>query len=301
MNTNAPYELPPVSLLEPNDSAQGDPGSLIRLRELLDTEAFRESSAPLTVPVGVHSTGKPLFFDIEKMPHLIITGRTGAGKSMWLRTVMTGLLCKNSPDKVTFLLIDPKMTAFDDYSDLPHLAMPIAKGPQEGVDALKWAVDEMGRRCEQQQMQRLHKQPGLVKELYPPLVIMIDELADLMMTAPDQVEEAICNLLWKGRSVGMHLLIATQCPRPDILTGLMLCNIPTRIAFAAASQEDSLRTLETAGAEALDGPGDMLFLPVNAMPSDALNPFHLQGAYVSRGETKRIVAFIKEHNGEKAE
>lgn len=285
MNTNVPYKIPPVSLLEPNDSAQGNPGSLIRLRELIDTEAFRKISDPLTVPVGIDPTGNPVFFNIAKMPHLLITGRTGAGKSMWLHTVITSLLCKNSPDKVNLLLIDPKMTAFDDYDSLPHLISPVVQGWQEGIDALNWAADEMMRRYER---------PG--KENRPHIVVIVDELADLMMTAPDQVEGAICRLAQMGRAVGMHLLIATQYPRPDILTVLISSNIPTRIAFAVASQRDSRCILDTVGAETLNGRGDMLFLPISVS-----KPIRLQGAYVSSRETERIVTFIKEHNGEKPE
>ena len=298
MNMNKPYEFPPITLFK-----QGDSGSVVRMRALVDTEAFQKSE-PLVIPVGTQADGQPVFFDIAKMPHLLIAGRSGAGKSMWLHSVITGLLCKNSPHRVNLLLIDPKYTEFGDYRDLPHLAVPVARGETKGVEALRWAVTEMERRFDLIRSVGVRDLAGYNRaakddpdmEHLSQVVIIIDELADLMMTAPDQVEGAICRLLQMGRAVGMHLLIATQCPRPDILTVLIAANIPTRIAFAVASQEDSCCILETAGAETLNGRGDMLFLPIGTS-----NPIRLQGAYVSGDETERIVAFIKEHNGEKTE
>lgn len=275
MNTNALYEIPPVSLLEPNDSAQGNPDSLIRLRELIDTEAFREISDPLTVPVGVDSARNPVFFDIAKMPHLLIAGRTGAGKSMWIHTVITGLLCKKAPDKIHLILIDPKMTEFDAYNALPHLTVHRLL---EGADALDSAINEMNRRI------YLNDNHWTSR-----IVIIIDELADLMMTASEKVEKAICRLAERGHTVGIHLILATQCPRPDVVPEPIKAVIPSRIAFAVASEEDSRYILDTGGAETLNGQGDMLFAPV-----DAAKPIRLQGAYVSGREIERIVNFIKD-------
>ena len=281
MNTNHPYVFPPVSLLEPNDSAQDESDSIVRIRELIDTELFRKETDPLAIPVGVDSAEKPVFIDLAKLPHLLIAGRSGAGKSMWLYSAITGLLYRNSPDRVKLLLIDPKRTAFDDYKNLPHLAIPVAQRWQEVVDALNWAVDEMKCRLELSD-----------KESLPHIVVIIDEIADLIRIAPDDAEKAICRLAQRGHTVGMHLIIATQCPVPDIITEAIKAAIPSHVAFSVASEEDSCHVLETTGAETLNGQGDMLFAPAGAQ-----KPIRLQGAYVSGMETERIVNFINEQNG----
>ena len=243
--------------------------------------------------------GNPIYFDIAKMPHLLIAGATGMGKSVCINSIIVSLLYKAKPDEVKLILVDPKKVEFNIYKDIPHLYAPIVSDPKKAAGALASAVAEMERRFE------LIEEVGVrdiatynsvtendpTKEFMPQMVIIIDELADLMMTAPDEVEASICRLAQKARAAGIHIIIGTQRPSVDVITGLIKANIPSRIACTVASQIDSRTILDMAGAEKLIGRGDMLFAPVGAS-----KPMRVQGAFVSEFEVEKIVEFIKANN-----
>ncbi len=290
---------PAVGIEVPNKSV-----STVYLRELVDTETFRRAQSKLHVSLGVDVAGDPVFLDIAKMPHLLIAGATGMGKSVCINSVITSLLYKASPEEVKLILIDPKKVELNVYNGLPHLLVPVVSEPKKAAGSLQWAVTEMERRFEMIEsvgvrdlkMYNTVTKDDPDKEFLPQIVIIIDELADLMMTAPDDVEDSICRLAQKARAAGMHLIIGTQRPSVDVITGLIKANVPSRIAFTVASQTDSRVVLDMAGAEKLIGRGDMLYAPVGAS-----KPRRVQGAFVSETEVENIVSFIKEHNGNNVE
>lgn len=246
--------------------------------------------------------GEPVFLDIAKMPHLLIAGATGMGKSVCINSIITSLLYKAKPEEVKLILVDPKKVELNIYNGLPHLLVPVVSDPKKAAGSLHWAVTEMERRFELIEdvgVRDVKNYNNVTKddpdrEFLPQIVIIIDELADLMMTAPDDVEESICRLAQKARAAGMHLIIGTQRPSVDVITGLIKANVPSRIAFTVASQTDSRVVLDMAGAEKLIGRGDMLYAPVGAS-----KPIRVQGAFVSESEVESIVAFIKDNDGRK--
>ena len=271
----------------------------VYLRDLIDSPKFTDSKSRLTSSLGMDVGGNPIYFDIAKMPHLLIAGATGMGKSVCINSIIVSILYKAKPSEVKLILVDPKKVEFNIYKDIPHLYAPIVSDPKKAAGALASAVAEMERRFE------LIEEVGVrdiatynavtendpTKEFMPQMVIIIDELADLMMTAPDEVEASICRLAQKARAAGIHIIIGTQRPSVDVITGLIKANIPSRIACTVASQIDSRTILDMAGAEKLIGRGDMLFAPVGAA-----KPMRVQGAFVSEAEVERIVSFIKENN-----
>ena len=271
----------------------------VYLRDLIDNAKFVEAKSKLTSCLGMDVGGNPIYFDIAKMPHLLIAGATGMGKSVCINSVIISILYKARPEDVKLILIDPKKVEFNIYKDIPHLYAPIVSDPKKAAGALASAVAEMERRFE------LIEEVGVrdigtynavtekdpEKERMPHMVIIIDELADLMMTAPDDVEACICRLAQKARAAGIHIIIGTQRPSVDVITGLIKANIPSRIACTVASQVDSRTIIDIAGAEKLIGRGDMLFAPVGAA-----KPMRVQGAFVSEAEVEKIVSFIKANN-----
>ena len=278
--------------------------STVYLRELIETETFAKATSKLNVCLGIDVAGEPVFLDIAKMPHLLIAGATGMGKSVCINSIITSLLYKGTPDEIKLILIDPKKVELNIYNGLPHLLVPVVSDPKKAAGTLQWAVTEMERRFEliEEVGVRDVKNYNIVtkddpeKEFLPQIVIIIDELADLMMTAPDDVEASICRLAQKARAAGMHIIIGTQRPSVDVITGLIKANVPSRIACTVASQTDSRVILDMAGAEKLIGRGDMLYAPVGAP-----KPRRVQGAFVSEGEVESVVSFIKEENGDVSE
>ena len=274
--------------------------SNVFLRELIESKAFTDAASKLTACLGQDVTGTPLLFDIAKMPHLLVAGATGMGKSVCINSIIMSLLYKAKPDEVKLILIDPKKVEFGIYKGIPHLLAPIVTAPKDAAGALQAAVEEMEARFELIQQVGVHDIKGYNKitendpdmPFMPQIVIIIDELADLMMTAPDEVETAICRLAQKARAAGMHIIIGTQRPSVDVVTGLIKSNIPSRIAFTVASQVDSRTILDVAGAEKLIGKGDMLFSPVGAMGFT-----RVQGAFVDEKEVENICEFIRATNG----
>ena len=271
----------------------------VGLRSLIDTAEFSEKKSKLTACLGKDVGGNPIYFDIGKMPHMLIAGTTGSGKSVCINSIIVSLLYKASPRDVKLILIDPKKVEFNIYKSIPHLYAPIVSDPKKAAGALASAVAEMERRFELIEEVGARDIAGYnavtaddpTKEYLPYMVIIIDELADLMMTAPDDVENAICRIAQKARAAGIHLIIGTQRPSVDVITGLLKSNIPSRIAFAVASQVDSRTILDGAGAEKLIGRGDMLFSPIGVT-----KPMRVQGAFVSEHEIEEIVDFLKENN-----
>jgi len=269
----------------------------VLIREILESEEFKSSTSPLTVAMGLDISGKPIVTDLRKMPHGLIAGATGSGKSVCINTMLVSLLYKAKPEELKLLLVDPKMVELAPYNYVPHLASPVITDVKTATAALKWAVEEMERRYEllahagvrditkYNQLAEEHKR---YSEKLPYLVIVIDELADLMMMAPADVEEAISRIAQKARACGIHLLIATQRPSVDVITGLIKANVPTRIAFSVSSQIDSRTVIDISGAEKLLGKGDMLFLE-----NGTSKPVRLQGTFVSDEEIDQVVAHVR--------
>jgi DNA segregation ATPase FtsK/SpoIIIE, S-DNA-T family len=269
----------------------------VLIREILESEEFKSSASPLTVAMGLDISGKPIVTDLRKMPHGLIAGATGSGKSVCINTMLVSLLYKAKPEELKLLLVDPKMVELAPYNYVPHLASPVITDVKTATAALKWAVEEMERRYEllahagvrditkYNQLAEEHKR---YSEKLPYLVIVIDELADLMMMAPADVEEAISRIAQKARACGIHLLIATQRPSVDVITGLIKANVPTRIAFSVSSQIDSRTVIDISGAEKLLGKGDMLFLE-----NGTSKPVRLQGTFVSDEEIDQVVAHVR--------
>lgn len=272
----------------------------VYLRELIEDPKFQALPSRISVSLGDDVAGEPVYVDISKMPHLLIAGATGMGKSVCINSMIVSLLYKASPEEVKLILVDPKKVELNIYNGLPHLLVPVVSDAKKAAGALQWAVTEMERRftmIEEVGMRDLRGYNSITKndpekEFLPQIVIIIDELSDLMMTAPDDVEESICRLAQKARAAGMHLIIGTQRPSVDVITGLIKANIPSRIAFTVASQIDSRTIIDIAGAEKLIGRGDMLYAPVGAP-----KPIRVQGAYVSENEIEAIISFIKDHYG----
>ncbi|WP_242705571.1 DNA translocase FtsK [Pontibacillus sp. ALD_SL1] len=269
----------------------------VGLQEILESEAFQGESSPLSVGLGLDIEGSPIVTDLKKMPHGLIAGATGSGKSVCINTILLSLLYKASHEDVKFLLIDPKMVELAPYNELPHLVAPVITDVKAATSALKWAVKEMEQRYERfveegvRDIDRYNdkiKAKGRLNDKMPYLVIVIDELADLMMMSPQDVEDAICRIAQKARACGIHLLLATQRPSVDVITGLIKANIPTRVAFSVSSQVDSRTIVDSAGAEKLLGRGDMLFLENGAGKTK-----RIQGAFVSDEEIERITNHVK--------
>ncbi|SDZ28997.1 DNA segregation ATPase FtsK/SpoIIIE, S-DNA-T family [Evansella caseinilytica] len=273
----------------------------VSLREILHHPRFTQAQSPLTVALGMDISGEPIVTDLQKMPHGLVAGATGSGKSVCVNSILISLMFKASPKDVRLLLIDPKMVELAPYNGIPHLATPVITDAKEATEGLKWAVAEMERRYElfakegtrdlmrfNEKMQKQDK----AAQCLPYLVIVVDELADLMMVSPQDVEEAICRIAQKARACGIHLLVATQRPSVDVITGLIKANIPTRVAFSVASQADSRTILDGSGAERLLGRGDMLFLE-----NGAGKPVRIQGTFVSDDEIDRVLTHVKK-NGE---
>ncbi len=268
----------------------------VHLREVLDGNEFKESESKLTVALGKDVAGNIQLADVAKMPHVLIAGSTGSGKSVCINTIITSIIYKAKPSEVKFVMVDPKVVELSVYNGIPHLLIPVVTDPRKAAGALAWAVQEMENRYNLFAKQGVRDLKGYNKSIeneegmgkLPQIVIIIDELADLMMVAKNDVEDAICRLAQKARAAGMHLVIATQRPSVDVITGLIKANVPSRIAFAVSSQVDSRTILDSVGAEKLLGKGDMLFFP-----SGASKPSRVQGAFVSDDEVEKIVDFVK--------
>jgi len=265
---------------------------IVYARDIFASEAFKNSSSKLTLGLGMDVVGKPVLADLSKMPHLLIAGSTGSGKSVGINTIICSILFKASPDEVRFLMIDPKRIELSGYEDIPHLLHPVVVEPKMANRALQWAVREMERRYElldEMRVKSIKSYNEVAEEKLPFIVVVVDELADLMMVSSRDVEESIARLAQMARAAGIHLILATQRPSVDVLTGLIKANFPTRISYKVFSKIDSRTILDSSGAEHLLGVGDMLFLP----PGKArLKRIH--GAYISEPETERIITFLKE-------
>lgn len=265
----------------------------VSLREVMEGKDIQEATSPLTVALGKDISGQTMLADLAKMPHLLVAGATGSGKSICINILITSILLRSSPDVVKFLLIDPKVVELSNYNGIPHLVAPVVTEPKRAASALRWAVQDMERRYS------LFAAAGVrdigrynevnPEEKLPYIVIIIDELADLMMVAPVDVEDAICRLAQMARASGIHLVIATQRPSVDVITGTIKANIPSRISFAVTSQIDSRTILDMAGAEKLLGRGDMLYFPTGTS-----KPTRIQGAFVSENEVEAIVKFLSQ-------
>ena len=273
---------------------------IVHLRDIIDTPEFEEHKSKLAFALGKDVAGKEIITDIAKMPHVMIAGATGSGKSVCINTLIASIIYKAKPSEVKLVMVDPKVVELSVYNGIPHLLIPVVTDPRKAAGALAWAVQEMenryatfaakGVRDLKGYNEAVDKKDGIGK--LPHIVIIIDELADLMMVAKKDVEDAICRLAQKARAAGMHLVIATQRPSVDVITGLIKANIPSRIAFAVSSQVDSRTILDMVGAEKLLAKGDMLFFPTGAP-----KPTRIQGAFISDGEVEKIVNFLKA-NGE---
>ncbi len=271
----------------------------VHLREVIESDEFQNNDSKLSVALGKDVAGNTMIADIAKMPHVLIAGSTGSGKSVCINTIITSILYNSKPSEVKLVMVDPKVVELSVYNGIPHLLIPVVTEPKKAAGALAWAVQEMENRYSvfaQKGVRDLKGYNSAVEKeeggKLPQIVIIIDELADLMMVAAKDVEDAICRLAQKARAAGMHLVIATQRPSVDVITGIIKANVPSRIAFAVSSQIDSRTILDSAGAEKLLGKGDMLFYP-----SGSPKPMRVQGAFVSDGEVEKIVDFIKS-NGE---
>ncbi|HAO5740479.1 TPA: DNA translocase FtsK [Listeria monocytogenes] len=269
----------------------------VMLSELMNTEAFQSSTSPLTAALGLDISGTPIITDLQKMPHGLIAGATGSGKSVCINSLLVSLLYKATPDQLKLLLIDPKMVELAPYNRIPHLVSPVITDAKAATVALKWAVEEMERRYQlfshtgvrnMEKYNEYASHPDHTGEKLPYILIVIDELADLMMVAPNDVEESISRIAQKARACGIHMIVATQRPSVDVITGLIKANIPTRVSFSVSSQIDSRTILDASGAEKLLGKGDMLFLP-----SGASEPVRLQGTFVSDEEIDAVVAHVR--------
>ncbi len=272
----------------PNDKVE-----MVRLRDVLESQEARKHPSKIAVGLGKDNSGRYIVADIAKMPHVLIAGQTGSGKSVCINAIIASILFRAAPEEVRLILIDPKVVELSIYNDIPHLVCPVVTDPKKAASALDWAVAEMTRRYKQfaergvRDIKGYNKslQPG--EKIMPQMVIIIDELADLMMVSPGEVEDSICRIAQLARACGMHLVIATQRPSVNVITGIIKANIPTRIAFSVASQVDSRTMIDHGGAEKLLGNGDMLFVPNGG------KSMRVQGAWVSDDEVHKIVEYIK--------
>ena len=273
--------------------------SPVFIREVIDSDEFIKSNKKLAFALGKDIAGKCVVGDLSKMPHVLIAGATGSGKSVCINTLIISLLYKYSPEEVKLLMIDPKVVELNVYNGIPQLLIPVVTDPKKAAAALNWAVNEMTRRYKlfadtgvrniESYNELIIK--GIIDEKLPSIVIIVDELADLMMACPKDVEDYICRLAQMARAAGMHLVIATQRPSVDVITGVIKANIPSRISFAVSSQIDSRTILDSSGAEKLLGKGDMLYYP-----SGVSKPLRIQGCFISESEVEKVVNFIKNND-----
>lgn len=285
-----------VGIEVPNEKKEA-----VHLREVIESDEFENNKSKLSVALGKDVAGNTVIADIAKMPHVLIAGSTGSGKSVCINSIITSIIYNAKPSEVKLVMVDPKVVELSVYNGIPHLLIPVVTDPKKAAGALAWAVIEMDDRYNKFAQKGVRDLKGYNKAIekenenakLPQIVIIIDELADLMMVAAKDVEEAICRLAQKARAAGMHLVIATQRPSVDVITGLIKANVPSRIAFAVSSQVDSRTILDCSGAEKLLGKGDMLFYPVGST-----KPQRVQGAFVSDDEVEKIVDFVKSNAGE---
>ncbi len=273
-----------VGIEIPNDTT-----SVVNLRSILKSDEWSKAKGKLRVALGRDVAGKPIVAELNKCPHLLIAGSTGSGKSVCINTLIASLLFQATPDELKLILIDPKMVEMTAYRGIPHLQMPVITKVDMVLNALKWLTREMERRYElfaEEGVRNIEGHNAKAREQMPYMVVIIDELADLMMTAPDEVERIICRLAQLARATGIHLVVATQRPSVDVVTGLIKANLPSRIAFAVSSQVDSRTILDSVGAEKLLGRGDMLYAP-----SDSAKQIRVQGTFVSDKEIGNVVGF----------
>ena len=277
----------------------------VTLRELLESSEFTKARSKVTFAVGKDISGKTIVTDIAKMPHLLIAGATGSGKSVLINTLIMSIIYKADPNEVKMIMVDPKMVELTAYEDIPHLMIPVVKDPKKASAALAWAVAEMTQRYQKfadtgvrdiksynARIDKATRQDNPEFQRMPQIVIIVDEFADLMMVAPGEVEDAVCRLAQLARAAGIHLVLATQRPSVNVITGLIKANIPSRIALSVSSQVDSRTIIDSAGADKLLGNGDMLFAPQN-LPK----PIRVQGAFVSDEERDGVVSFLKNSGG----
>ncbi|MBO4339205.1 MAG: DNA translocase FtsK [Clostridia bacterium] len=281
---------PAVGIEVPNRTRAG-----VSLREIIDTDDFRNADSKLNIALGKDITGGIVYADLQKMPHLLVAGTTGSGKSICLNTMIISILYNATPDEVKLILIDPKQVEFIKYNGIPHLLVPVVSNPNKAAGALAWAVTEMLKRYAKFAEKGVRDIAGynsvcepLGEEKMPQVVIFIDEFSDLMMAAPTEVEDSVCRLAQMARAAGMHLVIATQRPSVDVITGVIKSNIPSRIALTVKSNVESRIMLDEGGAEKLLGKGDLLYNPISA-----IKPVRVQGAFVSDKEVEDVVNFIK--------
>ena len=285
-----------VGIEVPNEESE-----VVHLRDILENEKFKEHKSKLAFALGKDVSGESIVTDIAKMPHVLIAGATGSGKSVCINTLISSIIYKAKPSEAKLIMIDPKIVELSVYNGIPHLLIPVVTDPKKAAGALAWAVQEMENRYAMFAAKGVRDLKGYNEAVekednfgkLPHIVIIIDELADLMMVAKGDVEDAICRLAQKARAAGMHLVIATQRPSVDVITGLIKANIPSRIAFAVSSQVDSRTILDQVGADKLLGKGDMLFFPTGAP-----KPVRIQGAFISDKEVEKVVNFIKANGGE---
>ena len=276
-----------IGIEVPNKELEG-----VALREVLENERFAKAKSKLTVGLGMDIGGQAIFADLAKMPHLLVAGATGSGKSVCINTLITSILFKAKPEEVKFILVDPKMVELSNYNGIPHLMVPVVTEAKKAASVLNWSVQEMEKRYAKFAEHNVRNMETYNNKFpddkMPAIVIIIDELADLMMVAPHDVEDAICRLAQKARAAGIHMVLATQRPSVDVITGIIKANIPSRISFAVSSQIDSRTILDRSGAEKLLGRGDMLFYPVGAA-----KPMRVQGAFISDEEVEKLLDFIR--------
>lgn len=280
--------------------------SAVMLRDLLESQEFKSSTSRISFAVGKDIGGKTVVSDIGKMPHVLIAGATGSGKSVCINTLIMSILYKASPEEVKLIMIDPKVVELSVYNGIPHLMIPVVTDPKKAAGALNWAVAEMTRRYQAFAEHNVRDMKGYNAKIasmpsvdgealkpMPQIVIIVDELADLMMVAPGDVEEAICRLAQLARAAGIHLVLATQRPSVNVITGLIKANMPSRIAFSVSSGVDSRTIIDMNGAEKLLGKGDMLFYPAGYQ-----KPARVQGSFVTDQEVQSVVEYLKKQSGE---
>jgi len=276
-----------VGIEVPNHSLE-----VVPLHKIIESEAMKQAKSKLTIPLGLDVAGNSKVADITKMPHVLIAGQTGSGKSVCVNSWISTLLYRASPQEVRFIMVDPKRVELTPYNGIPHLLTPVIVEPEKVVSALKWAVSEMEQRYKKftevgaKNIEGYNNMAGF--QSLPYIVIVIDELAEIMLYSPAEVEDNICRIAQMSRAIGIHLVLATQRPSVNIITGLIKANIPTRIAFAVASMTDSRVILDTPGAEKLLGRGDMLYIP-----PDLAKPVRIQGCFISDKEIGRLIDFMK--------
>ena len=276
---------------------ENDHINMVTIREIIDSKEFKSAKSKIEFAVGKDIAGKPIVADLKSMPHLLIAGSTGSGKSVCINSIITSILYKANPDEVKLVMIDPKVVELGNYNGIPHLLIPVVTDPAKAAAALSWAVVEMTNRYklfaetnvrDLSSYNKKMREERHADQVMPQVVIIIDELADLMIAAPSQVEQSICRIAQMARAAGMHLIVATQRPSVDVITGVIKANIPSRIAFAVSSQVDSRTILDMAGAEKLMGKGDMLFNPLGMG-----KPVRVQGTFISDDEVERVIDHVK--------